>query len=71
MTKENQEKMITAMQMMKEACTSCKFHTDCFYCPFENYCAILQRGAIDFYGQDNYEQWCPEKWRPSNWEKET
>ena len=66
MTKENQEKMITAMQMMKEACNSVTAWADCEICPFNSYCDALQHHAIEVYDEPDYEPWCPMGWEPDD-----
>ena len=70
MTKENQEKMITAMQMMKEACNSVTAWADCDKCPFGSFCTNLQHHAIEFLGKYNYDKDCPMAWKPDKVEEE-
>ena len=70
MNEENRQKMITAMQMMKEACDANDSWAGCTNCPFDSDCTALGRAAIELYKEDNYEPWCPIGWEPDELEEE-
>lgn len=62
MDEENRQKMIAAMKMMKEACRSNDSWNGCEKCPFDSFCTMLQRSAIELYHKRNYETSCPIAW---------
>ena len=74
--------MITAMKMMKEACRSNDSWNGCEKCPFDSFCTMLQRSAIELYDSetnDSCEYWCgadepqdnPEEWEDDFWIRST
>ena len=70
MTEENRQKMITAMQMMKEACNNNTAWADCSKCPFDSFCTALMRAAVELYDEKNYEEFIPSNWEPDDIEED-
>ena len=64
MNEENRQKMITAMEMMREACNANTSWDGCEKCPFNSFCTALQHHAIEVYDEPDYAPWCPMAWKP-------
>jgi len=56
--------------MIKEACRSNDSWNGCDKCPFDSFCTMLQRSAIEIYDKRNYETSCPIAWEPDDIEEE-
>ena len=65
MDEENRQKMITAMQMMQEACQDNTAWADCEKCPFDSFCTALQRAAVEIYDDAiAITEYFPMDWEP-------